>query len=81
MVLSDSYESVFAFIIKQSGVAQLVWAACKAFYIKGSDKAGVASYFSSYLQSVTKFLRLTLDFMWNSAPREKFNHYISTLFC
>ena len=49
MVLSDSYESVFAFNTKQFGVAQLVWTVCKAFHIKGGDEAGVASYFSSYL--------------------------------
>ena len=31
------------------------------------------------LQSVTKYLRLTLVFMWNSAPREKFNRYFWSL--
>ena len=33
------------------------------------------------LQSVTKYLRLTLVFMWKSAPQEKFNRYFSGLFC
>ena len=32
------------------------------------------------LQSVTKYLRLTLVFVWKSAPREKFNRYFSRLF-
>ena len=33
------------------------------------------------LQSVTKYLRLTLVFMDNRAPQEKFNCYFSGLFC
>ena len=33
------------------------------------------------LQSVTKYLRLTLVFMRNSALREEFNRYFSGLFC
>ena len=33
------------------------------------------------LQSVTKYLRLTLVFMWNGAPRKKFNGYFSGRFC
>ena len=33
------------------------------------------------LQSVTKYLTLTLVFMWNSAPREKFNGYFLGLVC
>ena len=33
----------------------------------------------SLLQSVAKYLRLTLVFMWNSAPREEFNCYFSDL--
>ena len=33
------------------------------------------------LQSVTKWLRLTLVFMWNSALREGSNCYISEVFC
>ena len=32
-------------------------------------------------QSVTKYLRLTLVLGWNSAPLERFNHYISGVFC
>ena len=32
------------------------------------------------LQSVTKYLRLTLVFMWNSAPLKEFNRYFSGLF-
>ena len=32
------------------------------------------------LQSVTKYLRLTLDFDWNSALREKFDLYFSRVF-
>ena len=32
-------------------------------------------------QSVTKYLRLTLVFIRNRAPREKFNRYFSGLFC
>ena len=49
MVLSDSYEPVFAFNTKQSGVARLVPTACKGFHVRGSDEAGIASYFNSYL--------------------------------
>ena len=49
MVLSDNYEPVFPFNTKQSGVARLVRITCKAFHIRGSDEAGVASYFNSYL--------------------------------
>ena len=33
------------------------------------------------LQWFTKYLRLTLIFMWNSALREKFNFYFSRVFC
>ena len=33
-----------------------------------------------YLQSVAKYLRLTLVSMWNSAPRENFNGYFSDFF-
>ena len=33
------------------------------------------------LQSVTKYLRLTLVFMWKSAPRENFNRYFWRRFC
>ena len=36
---------------------------------------------NSFLQSVTKYLRLTLVFMKNMAPRERFNCYFSGLFC
>ena len=32
-------------------------------------------------ESVTKYLWLTLVFMWNSAPREKFNGYFWGIFC
>ena len=49
MVLSDSYEPVFAFNTKKSGVAQLVRTACKVFQLRGRDEAVVASYFNSYL--------------------------------
>ena len=49
MVLSDSYEPVFAFNTKQSGIARLVWTECNAFHVRGSDEAGVPSYFISYL--------------------------------
>ena len=49
MVLSDSYEPVFAFNTKKSGVAQLVRTACKVFHVRGRDEAVVASYFNSYL--------------------------------
>ena len=41
----------------------------------------VASVFNTRLQSVTKKLRLTLVFMKNRAPREKFNCYFSGRFC
>ena len=33
------------------------------------------------IQSVTKYLRLTLLFMWNSTLRETFNCYFSGSFC
>ena len=33
------------------------------------------------LQSVTKYLRLTLVFMWNNTLQEKFYCYFSGLFC
>ena len=33
------------------------------------------------LQSVTKYLRLTLAFMWKSVPRENFNRYFWRRFC
>ena len=32
-------------------------------------------------QSVTKYLRLLLVFMWNSEPQQKFNGYFSALCC
>ena len=37
--------------------------------------------FSAELQSVTKYLRQTVVFMGNGAPREKFNRYFSGHFC
>ena len=33
------------------------------------------------LQSFANYLRLTLVFVWNSVPQEKFNHYFSGPFC
>ena len=48
-LLSDSYETIFAFTTKESGAVRLVRTACKAFHIRGSDEAGVASYFNTYL--------------------------------
>ena len=48
-VLCDDYETVFAFNTKESGAARLVRTACKAFHVRGSDEAGVASYFNSFL--------------------------------
>ena len=33
------------------------------------------------LQWLTKYLRLTLVFMWNSAQPERFNFYISIVLC
>ena len=36
---------------------------------------------SSILQRLTKYLRLTLVFMWNSTKREEFNLYFSRVFC
>ena len=39
------------------------------------------SSFGLFLQSVTKYLRLTLVFMWKSVPRGKFNRYFSGPFC
>ena len=39
------------------------------------------SYSKRKLQSVTKYLRLTLSFGWNSTLREKFNCYFSEVFC
>ena len=33
------------------------------------------------VQARTKYLRKTLDFMWNSALREKFNFYFQGVFC
>ena len=40
---------LLAFNIKQTGVARLVRTACKAFHVRGSDEASIASYFNSYL--------------------------------
>ena len=40
-----------------------------------------AQKLSLNLQSVTKYLRLTLVFTWNSALWEKFNFYFSRVFC
>ena len=34
-----------------------------------------------FLQSLTKYLRLTLVSIWNSALREKFNFYFARVFC
>ena len=49
LLLSDAFETVFAFSSKESGVSQLVRTACKAFHSRGTDEAGVSSYFNSYL--------------------------------
>ena len=49
MLLTDDYDTVFAFNTKESCAARLVRTGCKAFQVRGSDEAGVASYFNSFL--------------------------------
>jgi E1A/CREB-binding protein len=49
LALSDNHEDVFAFKTSESGAARLIRTACKAFHKRGSDEAGVAGYFNSFL--------------------------------
>ena len=49
LVLNYDYETVFAFNTKESCAARLVRTTCKAFQVRGSEEAGVASYFNSFL--------------------------------
>ena len=42
-------QNTFAFKTFKSGVARLIRTACKAFHKQGSDEAGVAGYFNSFL--------------------------------
>ena len=44
------------------------------------QKRNVKQWCKENLRSVTKYLRLTLVFMWNSALREKFNCYFWDIF-
>ena len=49
LILHQNYSPEFVFATKESGVARLVRTTCKAFHSRGSDEAGVASYFNSFL--------------------------------
>ena len=48
-LLAEDFETVFAFNTKEAGATRLVRTACKAFHVRGSDEAGVASHFNSFL--------------------------------
>ena len=54
IILSDSHENVFAFNTRESGATRLIRTACKAFHSRGSDEAGVAGYFDSFLAGQNK---------------------------
>ena len=49
----------------------MIWNICLLFL----------AIFCCNLQQLTKYLRLTLVFMWNSAQREKFSFCFSRVFC
>ena len=78
----------FAFFCKLIAVT-LGWNSVKSFSIAKSVKEdifeGVWDEFPEkngfQRQSVTKYQRLTLVFLWIGTPQEKFNCYISWLFC
>ncbi|XP_065656137.1 uncharacterized protein LOC136081830 [Hydra vulgaris] len=51
ILLQNDYETVFAFSGKECGAVRLVRTTCKAFHTRGSEEAGVASWFNSFLSS------------------------------
>ena len=48
VLLSDEFETTFAFNTSESGATRLVQTACKAYHVRESDEAAVASYFNSF---------------------------------
>ena len=54
----DEPKTKHVFITNESGAVRLVRNACKAFHPRGSDEAGVADYFQSYLHEQGKKLQL-----------------------
>nr|XP_047132372.1 uncharacterized protein LOC124811137 [Hydra vulgaris] len=51
ILLQNDFETVFAFSGKECGAVRLVRTTCKAFHSRGSEEAGVASWFNSFLSS------------------------------
>ncbi|XP_065679984.1 uncharacterized protein LOC136094302 [Hydra vulgaris] len=51
ILLQNDFETVFAFSGKECGAVRLVRTTCKAFHSRGSEEAGVASWFTSFLSS------------------------------
>ena len=49
LLLTDEIEQIFSFKTRESSAARLVRTSCKAFHVRRSDEAGVASYFDSFL--------------------------------
>ncbi|XP_065655072.1 uncharacterized protein LOC136081590 [Hydra vulgaris] len=49
ILLQNDFETVFAFSGKECGAVRLVRTTCKAFHSRGSEEAGVASWFNSFL--------------------------------
>ena len=54
----DEPKTKHVFITNESGAVRLVRTACKAFHPRGSDEAGVADYFQSYLHEQGENLQL-----------------------
>ena len=67
--------SVISAIILLGGSVHCLWRAILYKWWVYYGKEGVE------LQSITKYLRLTLVFAWNSTLQEEFNCYFSEVFC
>ena len=59
----------------------MIWYCFYILFVYSNVRKFISYMIHVGLQSVTKYLRLTLVFMWKSGPREKFNRYFSGLFC
>ena len=81
----SAYQDKYLYLFEQD--LGLFWFK-KYLYLVWFDLARIDIWFSKCLylfeqdlQSFTKYLRLTLVFMWNSALREEYNFYFSRAFC
>ena len=58
----------------------LVWFFCFSLAMLWLNLISIFTLFFVHLESVTGYLRLTLVFLWNSRPREKFDYFFRDVF-